>query len=165
MPNKLVGLILVLVFALALGAGVVAGKLTSRVGAGGAVSTPSVGSLSDELHLSDSQRAQMKEIWVKVQQTSQECVEKAKAVHTEQDQQLHALLNPDQQEKWSKITLDNNSRLAEIESTRKNSFTKGVDDTAKLLDESQKKVYKQIIESHLGAQAVPQSLSENLARP
>ena len=57
--NKSIILVVVLMFALALGAGVVAGKLSSR----GTAPTIETGTLSEELKLTADQQKQMQRIW------------------------------------------------------------------------------------------------------
>ncbi|HWE02284.1 MAG TPA: hypothetical protein VG326_07705 [Tepidisphaeraceae bacterium] len=160
--NKSIVLVVVLMFALALGAGMVAGKLSARAPL--AAPTVETGTLSDELKLSADQQRQMQRIWEQMQAVSQRCVEDARKVQREQDQALEAMLTPEQLAKWSKITTQSASDVSVLDAKRKEALDTAIKRTNALLDESQRKKYNQLIRNRLGPGGGLQGLTQNMER-
>jgi hypothetical protein len=149
-------------FALALGAGVVAGKLSAR----GSVVAPTIetGTLSDELKLTADQQKQMQQIWEQMQTVSQKCLEDARKVQSEQDKALEAMLTPEQLAKWSKITNQSVIDIKVLDAKRKEALNNAINRTNGLLNDSQRKIYNQLIRNRLGPGGDLQGLSQNIER-
>ncbi|HZK81227.1 MAG TPA: hypothetical protein VFC46_09180 [Humisphaera sp.] len=158
--NKSIALIVVLMFALALGAGVVAGKLSAR----GSVVAPTIetGTLSDELKLSADQQKQMQPIWEQMQTVSRQCLEDAKKVQSDQDKALEAMLTPEQLAKWSTITTQSKIDITVLDTKRKEALDNAIKRTNAILNESQRKIYKQVIDNRLGPGGGLPSVSQNM---
>jgi sugar-specific transcriptional regulator TrmB len=160
--NKSIALIVILMFALALGAGVVAGKLSAR----GSVVAPTIetGTLSDELKLTADQQKQMQQIWGQMQSVSRQCLEDAKEVQARQNKALEAMLTEEQLKKWSQITTQSDVDIKVLDAKRKEALDNAINRTNALLNETQRKTYKQLINNRLGPGAGAQSLSQNMER-
>jgi hypothetical protein len=149
MKNKLVVILLILMFALALGAGVVAGKLSTRA-ATPETPAPKRGTLPQVLQLTADQRDKMEAIWEDVRQTSNKRLAEATAIQRQQDDALMAMLTDDQKKKWQDINMQTAGKIAVLDGSRKEAFKKAVDATLKLLNENQRKIYTQIIKDRVG---------------
>jgi Spy/CpxP family protein refolding chaperone len=149
MKNKWVVVILVLMFAVALGAGVVAGKLSTRVQVE-PVQPARQGTLTDALNLTPKQRDQMQAIWENVRATANDCLEQAKRAQSDQDAALMKILTADQKAQYQKLNNETIGKIAVLDARRKESFKKAIDATNLILDESQRKRYAQIIKDRVG---------------
>jgi uncharacterized membrane protein len=150
--------ILILVIALpilALGAGVVAGILASRLPGDNAGASPlptdDRTELSEELQLSPQQRDQMRGIWEGVQRKVQRTFQDAQDLQKQRDDALLALLNDQQKAEFEKIAREFADRYTELSKSRDRAFHDGVDQTVTLLDNSQREKYDQILRSHVGS--------------
>ncbi len=150
MMNKTVLIVVMLMFALALGAGVVAGKLSSRLPAA-EPAPPSRGTLADVLHLTPDQQAKMAAVWEGVRDTSRNCIADAEKVQRDLDQARMAMLTDEQRKKYQELSDAASGKIAEIDAKRKQAFKKAVEETnGHILDESQRKIYDQIIKDRVG---------------
>ena len=142
-------LILIVMFALALGAGVVAGKLSSRI-TPAEVPTARRSNLPDALSLSEDQRVKMQTIWEGVRETSHRCLAEAQKAQREQDEALMAMLTDEQKNQYAKLNQQTEGKIAVLDARRKVAFSKAVDDTNAILNETQRKIYGQIIKDRIG---------------
>lgn len=142
-------ILLVLMFVLAIGAGVVAGKLASRVN-----TVPQVErtvTISDELHLSDAQKKQMRQIWEGVQSTATDCSAQAKKIQYDYEEAVTRLLDKDQLARYQKLTEQSKTQIEALEEKRRGAFKAAVDRTRQMLSEPQRKIYDKIIHDRIGA--------------
>lgn len=149
MNRNKTGLLIVLMFVLALGAGVVAGKLATRPPA--PVVVPVGSALSDELQLSPAQREQMRGIWEAVRDTAQSCARDASAAQQHEQEELIKMLTPDQQARFDRLQAQTRARVDVLEARRKSAFRDAVERTKQLLNPDQRRVYEQILRTRVGA--------------
>jgi Spy/CpxP family protein refolding chaperone len=143
-------LIIVLMFVLALGAGVVAGKLSTRVLPSVAVPVERpVGSLSD-LNLTGDQRAQMKRIWEDVRDTAHDCEREKENIRRTHEANVVALLSEAQREKYQNMTNEANAAGRKIDARRQTAFDDAVAKTMGILNEQQRLAYRQILQERVG---------------
>ena len=91
-------------------------------------------------------------------------MEDARKVQIDQDRALAAMLTPEQNEKWSNITTQSANNIAVLDAKRKDSLNNAIKRTNALLNESQRKIYNQLIRTRLGPGGELQSISENVER-
>lgn len=152
--------IVILMFSLALGAGIVAGKLTSR---GSAPPPAQEGrSLSEVLELSPEQRAQMQKIWEDVSRTSHECLDEARQVQRDQDARLMSMLTPEQQAEYKRLTIENEGKIKVIDARRKRAFDAAVQRTLPILDDRQRQLYRNLIADR---GLLPEGAGESATQP
>jgi Spy/CpxP family protein refolding chaperone len=162
MRRKRIEILLIVVAALAMSAGVVATLLASRlVSTGGhadgsATTAPTVAppasferTLADELNLRPDQREAMREIWEGVRERVHKTFDDAQALQHERDEAMIALLNPEQRQKFAKISQDYASRFDALTKKRDQTFDEAVEKTKKILDGSQRQRYEEILKSHV----------------
>lgn len=149
MRSKGVAVILILMFALAAGAGMVAGKLSSRV-----PSTPEThvhqGTLTEMLHLSPEQNGKMQQIWESVQGKSRDCMARAQQVQHEEEVALEAMLTDEQKSKLNEIRQKSKEKVTALETQRNAAFKDAVDRTLDILNPDQRTIYKAIIKDRVG---------------
>jgi Spy/CpxP family protein refolding chaperone len=151
-------LILIAASILALGAGVFAGMAVSRMPAASA-GTPSSAvagmpvahaSIADELQLTDSQRDQMRSIWEGVRTDVHQTSDQAQVVQKDRDQAIFALLNDSQKAQYAALTQQAAERIAALNNQRDQAFHHGVEQTRKILSDSQRQTYDRIINDRVG---------------
>lgn len=145
--------VLMTVFILALGAGVVAGTLVSRLPSTAPSGIPaSSGDHSplDELQLSASQREQMRGIWEDVQKLSSQCLIDGQLAQKDRDDTIFKMLNPEQKAQWDRINTELAGRLKALSDKREAAFKKAVERTEAILSDSQRKAYEQMINQRVG---------------
>lgn len=147
MKSSKTSLLVVLMFVVALAAGAVAGKLATRSAA------PT--GLLDDLHLSQAQRDQMRQIWESVQQTAESCRTDAEAAQKAERDQLVAMLNEEQKAKYAQLTSATAVRVMELNEKRKAAVKDAISKTESLLSDQQRKEYEKIIQKRLGALSDP----------
>jgi hypothetical protein len=158
MNSKWIAVVMMLMFAVAVGAGVVTGKLSARLPATPAA--PVVGTLSDELQLDPQQRAAMQKIWESAQRTSRDCAKAASLAQKEQDDALMALLNDEQKAKYAAVNQQTQAKIAALDLRRRAAFSDAVEQTSGILSEPQRKTYKLIIHDRWPDMALDRSLPE-----
>lgn len=143
--------VLMAVFVLALGAGVVAGTLVSRLPSS-PTGPSSAGEHSplDELQLNASQREQMRVIWEDVQKLSSQCLVDGQLAQKDRDDTIFKMLNPEQKAQWDRINTELAGKLKALSDRREAAFKKAVDRTESILNDSQRKVYDQMISKRVG---------------
>jgi Spy/CpxP family protein refolding chaperone len=160
MKRSRLEILIVVISVLALSAGVVAGLLASRL----PVSTnplpvPPPGgmerSLAEELNLSEEQRTKMRGIWETVHGDVNRTFEDAIKLEQQRDEALVAILTDEQKAQFEKISKDFAGRFDGLSRQRDQIFGKAVEDTRKVLDETQKQKYEQILKTHVRPPMVP----------
>ena len=161
MRKKRTEILIILVAALAMSAGVVAGLLASRLpstagqqpGATNGATTPPPASfertLADELSLRDDQREQMRQIWEGVRERVHKTFDDAQKLQRERDEAMVALLNDEQRVKFAKISQDYANRFSELTKNRDATFEEAVKKTREMLDPQQRAKYEEILKAHV----------------
>lgn len=151
MRTRHVKLVMVIVFALTLGAGVVAGLLASRLPAVHSQTSEAAGGspLAAELGLTSEQREKMKQIWVGVQDLSAESLKLSQKAARERDDAIRALIPQDKVDRYNKILQDNSEFNARLEGKRRAVFDKAVKQTNEMLTPEQREKYSKILKSRL----------------
>ena len=145
---------------IALGAGVVAGVLASRlpvateeaspthpVPAPGVEPTP----LAHELNLTADQQAQMRGIWEGVRGRVHGTFDEAQRLQRERDEALVSLLNDEQKAKFQRIAQDYSDRFDKLSQERKSTFDEAVAKTRRLLSDEQRQKYDEILKKRVGS--------------
>jgi len=143
-------LLMVLMFLLAIGAGVVAGKLSTHAPPAGSP-VERVVSISDELKLSPAQKDQMRQVWESVQTTANDCTAKANTIQYDYEEAVTRLLDKDQLAKYQELTRQSKAKVKELEKKRRGAFSNAVEQTRKMLNDSQRATYEKIIHDRIGA--------------
>lgn len=144
---------LALMCAVALGAGVVAGKLVTRQPP---VEPPSpivaTGSpLTDELALTPQQREQMRQIWETVRDTADTCARQAQTAEKEQQAQLIGMLTDEQKTRYEQLTRNTKAKVDALNARRQKAFHEAVEHTKEILNPDQRRAYLQIVRNRIGA--------------
>lgn len=150
-------LLLIALTVLALGAGVAAGLLASRLPAA-AVEAPPIADatpLAAELHLTSSQQDQMREIWEAVRDEIRTSFERAQRLHRQRDQALLQILTDEQKAQFEAISREYADRFSEISSDRDQVFQSAVERTKMLLSAEQRERYDHILRSRGALPAGP----------
>jgi Spy/CpxP family protein refolding chaperone len=137
---------------LALGAGVVAGMVASRLPRVPASPTPAAAKgdgLSEQLDLSAAQAQQMREIWETVRQQVRTSQSEADKLQRGRDEELVAMLSREQRAKFEKISRSYADRFAELRKQRDQAFATAVDKTRNLLSDEQRRKYDEILKTHV----------------
>lgn len=150
MRNTKTTVVVVVMFVLALGAGAVAGKLTSRLPGPPAVQPADQTPLVEELQLTPAQRDRMRGIWESVRDTARDCFAKAQDIQREHDEQVQAMLTPDQRKKYQKLSKKAHDDIAQLDVQRRAALQTAIDRTRAILNEDQRKAYDQIVKNRLG---------------
>ena len=143
--------VLILMFVLALGAGAVAGKLTSRLPAPPAVSPAQQATLVEQLQLTPQQRDQMQAIWEGVRDTAREKYQRAQNVQSQFEEQVKAMLSPEQQKRYALLSKKAHDDIAQLDVERRAALQTAIEKTKAMLNDQQRKAYEQIIQARLGA--------------
>ena len=141
---------------IALGAGVVAGVLASRLPVAteetshpvpGVEPTP----LAHELNLTADQQAQMRGIWEGVRGRVHGTFDEAQRLQRERDEALVSLLNDEQKAKFQRIAQDYSDRFDKLSQKRKTTFDEAVTKTRRLLNDEQRRKYDEILKKRVGS--------------
>jgi len=161
MRKKRIEILLIVVAALAMSAGVVAGLLASRLPSAAGPQSPATSNptvpppasfertLADELALRENQREQMREIWEGVRGTVHATFDDAQNLQKERDEALVALLNDEQRVKFAKISQDYANRFNALTKKRDATFEDAVAKTKNILDPEQRAKYEEILRTHV----------------
>ena len=132
----------VLVFAVALGSGVVIGMNLPRATAHG----PRDRSwLEEELKLTPEQREKMKAIWSEMLPGRRQGGERRWQAIKERDEAIAALVPPEKKAEYGKITARFEQQMAEMGKEREKAFQKAVEQTKAMLDPKQRKKYDELL--------------------
>jgi Spy/CpxP family protein refolding chaperone len=155
MKRNRIQILLVVVTILALGAGLTAGLLTSRLPRSGSSAPLAPGTgrtpLVEQLGLSAEQRDQMREIWEGVRSQVHNAFEEAQQLQRRRDDALVALLNDEQKAEFEKIASEYANRFDALKRARDEAFADAVQRTKRLLNDAQRQKYEQILKSQVGA--------------
>src|SRR5262245_52905343 len=161
MRKSRIEILLVVLTVLALGAGVAAGLLASRLPAARAQShaqeqsssdaADATSSLAEELQLTAEQREQMRDIWEGVRREVQAAYERAQRLQKLRDDELAKILNDEQKAKFEKISHDFAERYKELAQERDETFSRAVEQTKQLLNDEQRMKYEQILKRQVGS--------------
>src|SRR5262245_30369222 len=122
--------VLVILTLVAVGAGVVAGMIASRLPAAGAAA-PTQSTLAKELNLSPQQSEQMRAIWEGVRGNVRKSYEDADRLGHQRDQAVQNMLNPEQKAAFEKLTRDYADQFAALRKQRDAAFADAVAQTRK----------------------------------
>jgi Spy/CpxP family protein refolding chaperone len=141
---------LLLMFVLTLAAGVVVGRLTS---ARPATHPPVAGGspLADELQLTPEQSAQMRPIWEAAREAARNNARDAQDVQRHHEEQLAALLTPEQRQQYGRLSDENHKKIADLDAKRREAFAKAVARTREILRPDQWTAYEQILKNQVGS--------------
>ena len=140
-------------FVLTLAAGAVVGILTSRLtkaGVGASGVQQSRSPLAAALDLTPEQSAQMQKIWEQVRDTASDCVRKAQALQMERERSFEALLNDQQKAQYDQIKTGYNACIEALDAQRTASFQSALQQTQRVLTESQRLKYEKILHDRTG---------------
>jgi Spy/CpxP family protein refolding chaperone len=154
--------LLIVLTVLALSAGVVAGLVAARLPASSAGKGenapppppmppgPTEKSLADELQLNPDQREQMRGIWEGVRDKVHKAFDEAQDLQRQRDERFAAILTTDEQRaQFQKISKEFADRYDQLARDRDEAFNSAVEKTRKLLNETQRKKYEEILKSHV----------------
>jgi Skp family chaperone for outer membrane proteins len=149
--------VLTLFFVLTLGAGLVAGMLVARppmARAAAAATRPTARTpLGAELGLSADQSLRMHDIWEGVRDEVDACFRRAQEAQQRRDAALVALLSEQQKAVLAQAQQDYTDTVKALKSQRDAAFQQAVQRTEQILNDSQRKRYRQILDSRLGQEA------------
>lgn len=155
-------IVLTLLFMLTLGAGLVAGMLVARApiaqAAAATTTRPAARTpLAAELGLTADQSARMHDIWEGVRDEVDACFRKAQEAQQRRDAALVALLSDPQKVVLAQAQQDYNDTVQALKSQRDAAFQHAVGRTEQILNQSQRKRYRQILDSRLNQEAAKPS--------
>jgi len=153
-------IILILVTVLSLGAGLMAGLLTSRLPVGPATQPVPVISnpldhtpLVQELNLTTEQREQMKQIWESAKTGAIRTYTDAENLQKDRDDAILQILSEEQKAQFQRIAKDYADRYGQLQASRNKVFDQAVEKTLALLNDTQKAKYREILRTHVGPSA------------
>jgi Skp family chaperone for outer membrane proteins len=150
--------VLTLFFVLTLGAGLVAGMLVARPPMARAAATTATRPaartpLGAELGLTADQSARMHDIWEGVRDEVDACFRRAQEAQQRRDAALVALLTEQQKAALAQAQQDYTDTVKALKSQRDAAFQQAVQRTEQILNDSQRKRYRQILDSRLSQEA------------
>jgi hypothetical protein len=104
--------------------------------------------LSNQLHLSSQQEAQMKTIWSDSSITRPDIPKLCREADHERDQSIRNLLTPQEREKYDQIQREHDATIAAIFSEKNQAMRDAEDKTRLILSEEQRKKYDEILKAH-----------------
>jgi hypothetical protein len=139
-------LILLLSIALAMSAGVVVGRLWTRLPVAVAPAAPGKQPswVADQLGLSPAQSQQMDAIWADTRQKLGKLGDARHTADKQRDDALMALLSSDQRAQYQQITQDYHAKRAAMDKQREQCIHEADDRSRALLDDSQKQKYDEL---------------------
>jgi hypothetical protein len=154
---------LLAVVVLTLGAGFAAGMLAHRVCSGQSDTASAIGgsapivrasadgaALVDQLQLTPQQRERMRTIWEQVRGDVQGCYQDAQDLQRRRQQALVAMLSDEQKAEFDRICTEYSAKFTQLTKRRDQAFQNAVQQTRKLLNDSQRQRYEQILHDRLG---------------
>lgn len=149
--GKLIALIL-LNFAIAIAAGVIAARTLARpVGSPPPGTSPALDSnLASQLQLTPEQTEKMRSIWEDARDVARDCAHEADRIQKDNDASLQALLTEPQKAEYEKISAENKRRVNEQDAKRKDAFRVAVEQTRTILRPDQWQAYEQILKNQVG---------------
>ena len=171
MKRTRVEVLLIVLTALALSAGVVAGLVYARLpGSTGTKGEPAgptppmlppgasgERSLADELQLSQDQRVQMRDIWEGVRDKVHRAFDEAEDLQRQRDDRIISMLSDEQKTRFEKLSQEFADRYDQLAAQRDEAFNTAVEKTKKLLNDEQRKKYEEILKTHVRPAPPPMS--------
>ena len=145
-------MLLISVFVVALGAGVVAGMLASRLPAAGAPENSDNTWLPEKLQLSPQQQEQMRGIWENATDTVHNCSDNRARLQKDFDEAVFEMLSPEQKARHNDLRNEYQKRIKILEADQAAAFNRAVAQTNRILTPEQQKKYQQILNERLGQQ-------------
>lgn len=146
-------LLLIGLAVLTLGAGFAAGMLCNRIASSGervsAEEITPTGSLVEELQLSPVQAERMRAIWEQTRVSVQHSYRDAQRLQKMRDQAVAAILDERQKTQFEQIANDYAARFSHLSEARDKAFEQAVDQTRRILNDSQREKYERIITQRL----------------
>ena len=130
--------ILIATFVLVMSAGVVVGRLWTRLPAVSAGHDHSPSWLADQMNLSTEQRQQMDAIWSDTKQEIHATFDRQHELDRQRDAAVLALLTPQQKTAYDKIKADHTAGRAELDKQRESLVHEANDRSKALLSDDQK---------------------------
>jgi hypothetical protein len=150
-----VRVVVILLFMLALVAGVAAGLLASRYAARPASTPISAAPALSDLDLSADQAQRIRTLWEKVKEDSDQSYVQVNRLQQQQQQDLINLLTEDQKRSYSRINLDYQNKITKLKADRDLALKNAFEETRKLLSPVQRDRYDGILKSRFGSNADP----------
>jgi Spy/CpxP family protein refolding chaperone len=105
--------------------------------------------LMDELNLTEDQRNQMQKIWSDtVDGLRDKHFQQMDQMRQDREAAIDALLTPDQKTKYDAMNKDFQAKMAVIDKERDDSIQSAIDQTKKILTDSQRAKYEQLLKDH-----------------
>ena len=152
-PPKLTLLFLAM-FAIAVSAGIMIGRLIARPSYSQEARCGST-FLREELQLTADQSEKMRPLWESARDIARACAAEAEQVQHENDIQLKAILTDEQKGKYEELSRKNHAKIAALDARRKEAFRGAVDLTRAILNPEQQKTYEQILKTRVGSTDAP----------
>ena len=145
---------LILVVILALVAGLASGLALQRPPRASAAPRSVRTPLAEELQLSDEQIQEMRSIWESVREKADDAFADAQSLDRARDDAYYALLNDEQKARFAAIQKRYAEDLEKLKTQRDARFDRAVKQTEQILNEAQKKRYREILASRLDRKPV-----------
>ncbi|HVT82385.1 MAG TPA: hypothetical protein VHM90_17205 [Phycisphaerae bacterium] len=142
-------ILLVVLTVLALGAGLTAGLLSSRLPAQSDQDS-SISPLQAELDLTPAQREQMKQIWEGAQAKVLRAFNDAQALQKNRDDEIIRMLTDEQREKFAELSKKYADQYDELQQNREKVLNNAVERTMEILNDKQRIKYQAILKARLG---------------
>lgn len=140
-------ILMVIAVVLSLGAGILLGFAGSRMPFHDHHGGRSF--LKDELNLTDEQCDQMQKIWSNtVDVVRDKHFQEMRDMSEQREKALKEMLTPDQQAKYDAMTKAFQAKMAVIDKERDESIQSAIDQTKKILTDSQRVKYDQLLKEH-----------------
>jgi hypothetical protein len=162
-----VKVVLVLLFVLTLGAGLVTGMIVARPPVASGAARPLARTpLGAELGLTPDQAARMHDIWEGVRDEVDDCFRRAQQAQQRRDADLVALLTDEQKAAFGKSQQEYTDAVNTLKTQRDTAFQRAVQRTEQILNPSQRARYRQILDARLTqASATPDWIADPTTQP
>lgn len=136
--------VLVIVFIVALGSGIVIGK---KFPMATKPDSHERSRLSDELKLNDDQREKMRNIWQEVVRggSRQGGFDRRRQLAKERDEAIAAIMTKEQKPAYDAVLATYSQQVAELSKEREATFQKAVEQTKAILDPGQRAKYEELL--------------------
>jgi hypothetical protein len=138
-------LMMVCVFVVALGAGVVVGMGVSRPAVVKPAEHRGGGWIEEQLGLTSEQREQMKAIWSEARDMGQKHGEMRDQFRKERDAAVMGLFTPEQKDQYQKIQDDFRAQMGKLDKEREAAFNAAKEKTKAILNETQRAKYEELM--------------------
>jgi Spy/CpxP family protein refolding chaperone len=105
--------------------------------------------LAEELKLTAQQREEMRAIWENVRDQVRASFQTAENLQRRRDDEVFSLLTDAQKAQFQKISKDYADRFAAVRKQREQRFADGVERSRKLLNDSQRQKYDELLRTHV----------------